>query len=386
MLSASNVARMEKLSSTRAVGRKKRNHQIHGMKSLSHLQIKYVHRFRDRHGKIRHYFRSPGRKRVSLPGLPGSTEFMEAYAAALAGETAPRIEVGTARSKPGSVAAAVAVYFGSMAFGNLAPETKRTQRYILERFREVHGEKSFRRFERKHIEAMLAEKITTPHAARSFLKVLRAVIAIAIAAGLRDDDPTIGIRNIKLRATGGFRTWAEEDIAQFEAAHPDDSRARLAFALLLYTGQRRADVIRMSARPRRIPGGAPAKDRRGFANPAASGLAGNPDRASGGSPDLSHDQSGRGVPGAGLYKLVPRCMPRRWPAGRLIGARLAQGYMPTACRGRVLGQSNRCGFRSCHITGGRTLHESRRPETHGNGRNGSHNQNQNENWQTCAEG
>lgn len=45
--------------------------------------------------------------------------------------------------------------------------------------------------------------------------------------------------------TGGFRTWNEDEIAQFEAIHPIGSRARLAFALLLYTGQRRGDVIRM---------------------------------------------------------------------------------------------------------------------------------------------
>jgi integrase len=179
-----------------------------------------------------------------MPGLPGSAEFMAAYQAALAGHTAPRIEIGAARTKPGTVAAAVAAYFGSIAFGNLAPCTKRTQRYILERFREGHGEKSFTGLERKHVEAMVAEKITTPHAARAFIKALRALIAVAIGAGLRGDDPTQGIR-VKARDTGGFRTWTEEEIAQFEAAHPIGTRARLAFGLLLYTAQRRGDVIRM---------------------------------------------------------------------------------------------------------------------------------------------
>jgi integrase len=43
----------------------------------------------------------------------------------------------------------------------------------------------------------------------------------------------------------GFRTWTEDHISQFEAFYPTDSRARLAFALLLYTGQRRGDVVRM---------------------------------------------------------------------------------------------------------------------------------------------
>jgi integrase len=77
---------------------------------------------------------------------------------------------------------------------------------------------------------MLAKKIAAPHAARNFLKALRGMMATAIRAGY---------------ATGGFRTWTEEEIAQFEVAHPVGSRAQLAFGLLLYTAQRRGDVVRM---------------------------------------------------------------------------------------------------------------------------------------------
>jgi integrase len=216
-----------------------------GTKFLAQLPIKYIHAFRDRHGKTRHYFRRPGFKPAPLPGLPGSAEFLAAYQAALAGESAPRIEIGAARSKSGSVAAAVALYFGSMAFGNLAPDTQRQRRRILDHFRQGYGHLSFRDLQRKHVEAMLAKKNAAPHAARNFLKALRGLMATAIPAGLRDDDPTLGIRNVKVRATGGFRTWTEEEIAQFEVAHPVGSRARLAFGLLLYTAQRRGDVVRM---------------------------------------------------------------------------------------------------------------------------------------------
>jgi integrase len=218
---------------------------MNGIRHLTSLRLKFVNRFRDRHGKLRHYFRRPGFRRAALPGLPGSAEFMAAYQAALAGKTASQhVEIGAARSKPGSVAAAVAAYFGSIDFNSLAPATQRDRRLILERFREIHGEKTFAGLERKHVEHALATKGSTPHAARSFLKALRAVVAVALRIGLRDDDPTSGIR-IKIRATGGFRTWDESDIAKFEAAYPIGSRARLAFALLLYTGQRRGDVIHM---------------------------------------------------------------------------------------------------------------------------------------------
>jgi integrase len=42
-----------------------------------------------------------------------------------------------------------------------------------------------------------------------------------------------------------FHTWTEEEIAAFKAVHPNGTRARLAFSLLLNTAQRRGDVIRM---------------------------------------------------------------------------------------------------------------------------------------------
>ena len=217
---------------------------MNGTAFLTSLRLKFVHRFRDRHGKTRHYFRRPGCKTVALPGLPGSAEFMAAYQAALAGCSAPRLEIGAARTKPGTVAAAVAAYIGSIEFGNLADATRRDRRRILEQFRENHGEKNFAGLERKHIEAMLGAKAATPHAAKSFLKALRAVAAVALRVGLCEADPTAGIR-VKVRATAGFRTWTEDDIAQFEAAYSIGTRARLAFGLLLYTGQRRGDVIRM---------------------------------------------------------------------------------------------------------------------------------------------
>jgi integrase len=42
-----------------------------------------------------------------------------------------------------------------------------------------------------------------------------------------------------------FHTWTELEISQFEARHSINSSARLAMALMLYTGQRRSDAIRL---------------------------------------------------------------------------------------------------------------------------------------------
>ncbi len=56
---------------------------------MSRLQLKFVIQFRDRHGKLRHYFRRGGSKAVPLPGLVGSEEFMAAGHAATAAYPRP---------------------------------------------------------------------------------------------------------------------------------------------------------------------------------------------------------------------------------------------------------------------------------------------------------
>ena len=51
--------------------------------------------------------------------------------------------------------------------------------------------------------------------------------------------------NIVKVKTTGCRTWSESEIAHFEAAHAIGTKARLAFALLLFTGQRPGDVVKL---------------------------------------------------------------------------------------------------------------------------------------------
>jgi integrase len=180
---------------------------------------------------------------VPLPGEPGSVEFMAAYQAALAAFEGAHTDIGARRTQPGTVAAAVACYFGSRLYADLAPETKRSRRAILEKFRERFGNGILATLTRRRVEAIL-DAIGTPHGRKNLMAALRAVFAACIPAGLIDADPTAGIRT-KVPASDGYRTWSKADIAQYEAHHPIGTKERLAFALLLHTGQRRGDVVRM---------------------------------------------------------------------------------------------------------------------------------------------
>jgi integrase len=202
----------------------------------------FIHSFRNRHGTLVHYFRKRGCKGVRLRGVPGSPEFMRAYEAAI-GNVEP-IVIGADRVKAGTVAAVVGMYLASVAFADLADETRRTRRNILERFREAHGDKRIASIERKHVQALIDAKAATPSAARNLLAVIRLLMRFAIEAGIRADDPTLGVKHAKIK-TDGYATWTEDDIAAFERRHQLGTMPRLALALLLGTGQRRGDIVRI---------------------------------------------------------------------------------------------------------------------------------------------
>jgi len=60
-----------------------------------------------------------------------------------------------------------------------------------------------------------------------------------------DSNPAAAVKKLKPKSKAGFHAWTTEEIQQFEDRHPIGTKARLAFALLLYTGQRRSDVVKM---------------------------------------------------------------------------------------------------------------------------------------------
>ena len=202
---------------------------------------KYVQAWVDnRDGRAYYYLRRRGFPRVRLPGLPWSPSFMAAYEAAMSG---PRTAIGTGRIKPGSVAAVVAEYFDSQQFfASKSAGTRRMRRGILERFRAAYGERPFALLPVEWIEALLDAK--PPHAARSWLATLRSLCQFAVKRRYLRTNPTADIKLASIDSDG-FHTWTEDEIGQFEAHHPVGSKPRLALALLLYTAQRRSDVVRM---------------------------------------------------------------------------------------------------------------------------------------------
>jgi integrase len=206
---------------------------------MSKITLPYVHEYRDRHGKIRRNYRRRGLPNVQLPGLPGSPEFMAAYQAAMS----ELIPARQSPNGPGTFGGLVTDYYRSPEFANLRPSSRRLYRLVLGGLVEKHGHRLVRDLEPNKARAIVQNVGTTrPGMANLTLSVLKRLMAFAIKIGLRNDNPVVGIDRYRL---GSHHSWADEELATYEARWPLGTRERLAFALLLYTGQRVGDVVRL---------------------------------------------------------------------------------------------------------------------------------------------
>lgn len=204
----------------------------------------YVHVYRDRHGKERIYYNRPGVKKIPLPGPLYSEAFMIAYQKAVEGEAQQIAPTASSRLVPGSFGDLLRRYYTAPEFLNLAPATQRNYQRILERFAEKCRDLPVAGLKRSHIKTLIGQMEDRPQAANSLLKRLKTLLNFAADIDMIQHNPLLGMRGLKV-SSEGFHTWTEEEIAQFEAIHPIGTKARLAMAIMLYTGQRKSDAVKM---------------------------------------------------------------------------------------------------------------------------------------------
>jgi integrase len=205
---------------------------------MTRLRLRYVHEYLDRHGKTRRYVRRRHGGNAPLPGMPGSPEFMDAYHAALADRAEP-----PNKHKPGTLGALAGEFFASAEFRNLAPSSRSTYRIALEPVLIRDGHRLVRDLPAEKARKIIQEiGVVRPGMANLTRSVLRRLMKFAMSLGWRGDDPFASVPRYKL---GTHHTWTEDQLAAFETRWPLGTRERLAYDLLLWTGQRVGDVTRM---------------------------------------------------------------------------------------------------------------------------------------------
>ncbi len=207
------------------------------------LDRKYLVSDTDRHGTVRVYVRRHGRK-VRIRDLAAVEEFMTAYRAALESGS-PKEPVKPTVAAPGSLRWLVEQYYQSAEYRSLGKGTRRVRKGILDDLCEKDGDKPFALLEPRHVRALRDKKAEFPEAANARLKALRQTFKWAVEAGHAVRNPAREVPYLRPKNPDGWHAWTVEEVAQFEARHPIGSKARLALALLLYTGVRRSDAVRL---------------------------------------------------------------------------------------------------------------------------------------------
>jgi integrase len=207
---------------------------------------RYVIEDVDRHGNVRIYFRRKGHRKIRLTETPGTEPFDKEYQRAFRGET-PAPAFSKARCIPGTMRWLCEQYYTSAAFQLLAESTRKVRRKILDEICHRAGQFRYAMMEPQHVAKLRDEKAALPHAANNRIKALRQLFAWATSPeyGYAKKNPAREVGNLRGNNPDGIRAWSEADAARYESRHPIGTKARLAFDLLLYTGVRRSDVVRL---------------------------------------------------------------------------------------------------------------------------------------------
>jgi integrase/recombinase XerD len=210
------------------------------------MQIRFKHLVedRDRHGNIRLYVRLPGRKKVRIRAPFGTDEFTAAYNAAVSDHAAAPAQAR--ETKSGSFRHLCVLYYTSSTFKRLDRATQAWRRRALDAMCEKHAHKPVALLASRHIRMLRDERADLPGAANTRLKALKALFAWACEEKpeFAPQNPTLGVRKIRY-ASDGHHSWTPEEIGQYRDRHPIGSKPRLALDLLLFTGGRREDAVRL---------------------------------------------------------------------------------------------------------------------------------------------
>lgn len=200
------------------------------------VDLPYLVEDQDRHGNVRIYFKMRGRSKIRIREALGSDAFMRAYDAARDGIQAPPAGTGTLRWL-------AALYYRSGDFSRLSEATRTNRRRVMEPVLVKHGHRLAGQMEPKHVLVIMDEK-PGPEAANQRLKALRALYAWGVKTGHLDRNPTRDVTPIRTGSTG-WHPMTFEEMALYVERHPLGTKAYLALALLVFTGVRRSDLVRL---------------------------------------------------------------------------------------------------------------------------------------------
>jgi integrase len=210
---------------------------------MATMRLRYVHSFVDKTGRVRYYFRYRG-KRWPLPGQPGSAEFAAVYDQ-LQRECFAAQETNNVVFGPGTVGLVIEKYLTSDDYTRKAAGTQQVYRVALDKLKEICGRALIADLQERHIR-QIRQRFPATSKADLAVMLLRMLWVFAKEDLAMDLGPNPAVEVRKLHHRGwSHEPWSDSVMEKFEAEAQPKPNAQLALMLLLYTGQRVSDVVRM---------------------------------------------------------------------------------------------------------------------------------------------
>lgn len=182
------------------------------------------------------YFQRRGFKTVRFQSAPGTPEFAAEYALILRGR---------APAPQGKTLLDLAIsYQQSDRYTKLSARSKQDYNRVLDYIKDKLGHLSAERMQRKDVIRAQESNRDAVRFANYIVQIVRVMMEHAIDIGWRKDNPAEGTRLIKSE-TAPRLPWPQDKIDAFRAEAEHGTRHRLIFELLIGTGQRIGDVLRM---------------------------------------------------------------------------------------------------------------------------------------------
>jgi integrase len=201
-----------------------------------------LHRQVTRHGRTVWYVRRGHGKRIRIRAAFGTPEWDAEYRAALDG--AP-LQAATKKAAAGTLRWLWDRYRETTSWSELALGTRRKRENIMHHVLAQAGDKRADVITRKHIVEGRDRRRDTPAQARHFLDTMRGLFCWALDAEHVTKNPTDGVKRPAMPKGGGYAPWTEEDLERYEAKWPIGTKERVWLAVLLYTGFRIGDAVRL---------------------------------------------------------------------------------------------------------------------------------------------
>ena len=211
------------------------------MKAMPRPRPPHLHRQVTRHGKSVWYVRMGKGRRTRIKAAFGTPEFDAEYHAAITARPRP-----SSSSPPADTLAwLIERYRETPAWLDLSLSTRRQREAILAHIVKSAGKQPYAQITRATIVAGRDRRHGTPAQARHFLETMRGLFRWATDAQLVKTNPTAGVADPARPKNAGIPVWTEEEVAAYEQRWPIGTRQRVWLDVLLYTGLRRGDAVRL---------------------------------------------------------------------------------------------------------------------------------------------